>query len=103
MSGMSAESTRSTCGSRAAKSGSSPPGAVDGALSAIPRSPNSVACFAAASVPECQRPLPRFVPMLIPDRTRSTSDQWWTPSATQSAGVPLTRHASTPSGNVERR
>jgi hypothetical protein len=64
--------TRSICGSSALKSGSSPPGAVDGVLSAMPRMPNSVACFAAASVPECQIPLPRLTPILTPDRTTST-------------------------------
>ena len=35
--------------------------------------------------------------MLTPERTTSTSFQWWTPSATQSAGVPFTRYASMPS------
>ena len=63
---------------------------VDGVLNAIPRTPSSAACFAAASVPECQTALPRFVPRLIPDNTRSTSFHWFTPSITQSAGVPFT-------------
>ena len=32
----------------------------------------------------------------MPERTSSTCSQWWVPRATQSAGVPFTRYASTP-------
>jgi hypothetical protein len=62
-----------------------------GMLSAIPGMPMSAACFAAATVPECQMPLPRFGPRLIPDSTTSTLSYCEMPSATQSAGVPFTR------------
>jgi hypothetical protein len=40
---------------------------VTGVLNAMPRRPKSAACLAAASVPECQTALPRFVPRLTPD------------------------------------
>src|SRR5262245_6993717 len=46
-----------------------------GPLTATPRTPSSAACFAAASVPECQMELPRFNPRLIPDSTTSTFPQ----------------------------
>ena len=62
-----------------------------GPLSAMARSPSSVACFAAATVPECQIALPRLKPRFNPDRTTSTFPRWCAPSATQSAGVPFTR------------
>lgn len=86
-SGRRVASTRRIQGLSGSKSGSSP----DGAESAIPRRPSNAACFAAASVPECQMELPRFKPRLTPERTTSTLSQLWVPSATQSAGVPLTR------------
>jgi hypothetical protein len=87
-------SVRSIHGARTEKSEVS---SSTGALSAMPRIPSSTACFAAASVPECQVELPRFRPRLIPERTTSTRSHWLMPSATQSAGVPLTRYASTSS------
>ena len=73
-----------------------------GALNAMPRRPSSAACLAAASVPECQIELPRLKPRLQPDSTRSTLPHWYAPSATQSAGVPLTRYASGPTIRVAR-
>jgi hypothetical protein len=83
--------TSSTWGASSSNLGSS---SFVGVLSAIPRSPSKTACFAAANVPECQTPVPRFGPRLIPDKTQSTLSQRCTPRATQSAGVPLTRYAS---------
>ncbi len=73
-----------------------------GALNAIPRKPSSAACFAPASVPECHVELPRLNPRLQPDNTRSTLPHLWAPSATQSAGVPLTRNAVVPAIGVAR-
>ena len=73
-----------------------------GVLRAIPRSPSSAACFAAARVPECHIELPRLRPRLIPESTRSTCSQLLAPSATRSAGVPFTRYASNPSTGVRR-
>jgi len=64
------------------------------ALKAMPRTPNSAACFAAANVPECHIAVPRFKPWLMPLSTTSTWLQWWIPSAMQSAGVPFTRQPS---------
>ena len=54
---------------------------------------------AAATVPECHAPWPRFVPRLMPDSTTSTLSHWNMPSATQSAGVPSTRYASISMGS----
>jgi hypothetical protein len=84
-------STRSTQGAIVEKSACS---SATGVLRAMPRMPSSAACFAAASVPECQVAFPRFGPRLIPERTTSTFSHMKTPSATQSAGVPFTRYAS---------
>ena len=68
----------------------------------MPRTPSSAACFAAASVPECQIELPRLKPRLQPDSTRSTLPHRCAPSDTQSAGVPFTRYASKPAIGVAR-
>ena len=73
-----------------------------GALNAMPRRPSSAACFAPASVPECQIELPRLKPRLQPDSTRSTFPHLKAPSETQSAGVPFTRYASGPTMRVAR-
>ena len=54
------------------QSGSSSPTGVENAK---PRMPKSTACFAAASVPECHRPLPRLGPRLMPESTTSTRSQ----------------------------
>src|SRR5690606_29920197 len=81
--------------SKCSKSGSSFP---TGVLKAIPLTPNSTACLAAANVPECHIEFPRLGPILIPDETTSTFFHRCIPIATQSAGVPFTRWASI-SGN----
>lgn len=87
LSGIRISRTYVTRGISEAKSGST---GRTGVLTTMPRKPNSAAYLAAASVPECHAELPRFVPRLMPDKTRSTLSQLYAPSATQSAGVPLT-------------
>ena len=59
-------------GLRISNSGSS---TVDGTLRATPRNPSKVACFAAATVPECHIEFPKLVPRFMPDSTMSTFSQ----------------------------